>query len=88
MKFIFPIFALKENQNIMERIVIIDHDDHRLFIEDLNEEALRPYNGEEEAYIRDNYNLGEHWSWDYITRAEYYPNDFDDPIEVNFRDLL
>lgn len=73
----------------MERIAIIDHDDHRLFIEDIDEGILkRDYNGEEEAYIRDNYSLGENWSWDYITRAEYYPNDCLDPVEINFHDLL
>ena len=41
----------------MERLAIIDHDRHRLFIEDVNDEMLAKYNGEEQAYIDDNYNL-------------------------------
>lgn len=73
----------------MERIVIIDHDNHKLFVEDVDEEILNnQYDGEEEKYIKDTYALGENWSWDYITSAEYIPNDFDDPIEINFYDLI
>ena len=40
-----------------------------------------------EKYIKDNYTLGENWSWDYIIDAEYIPNDFDDPIEIDFYNL-
>jgi len=70
----------------MERIVIIDHDDHRLFVEDINEEILqRDYNGEEEAYIKDNYDM-ENFSWDYITEALYLP-EHDDILTINF-DLI
>ena len=72
----------------MERIVIIDHDSHNLFVEDVNDEALEKYHGEEEEYIKDNYTLGEHWSWEWITHAEYIPNDYDDPIEIYFEDLM
>ena len=72
----------------MERIAIIDHDNHRLYVEDIDEEVLNEkYNGEEEAYIKDNYTL-ENFSWDFITETEYYPNDDDDPISVEFEDLL
>ena len=72
----------------MERIVIIDHDEHKLFIEDISDENLEKYNGEEEAYIKDNYALGDNWSWDFITRIEYIPSDCDDPIELEPSDLL
>ena len=72
----------------MERIAIIDHDSHRLYVEDIDEEVLyEKYNGEEEDYIKDNYNL-KNFSWDFITETEYYPNDNDDPILVEFEDLL
>ena len=72
----------------MERIAIIDHDSHRLYVEDIDEEVLNEkYNGEEEAYIKDNYNL-ENFSWDFITETEYRPNDDYDPISVEFEDLL
>lgn len=72
----------------MERIAIIDHDSHRLYVEDIDEEVLyEKYNGEEEDYIKDNYNL-KNFSWDFITETEYYPNDNDDPISVEFEDLL
>ena len=73
----------------MERIVIIDHDSHTLFIEDLDEDELeKKYGGEEEEYIKDNYNLGKNWSWEFITRIEYYPCDYQDPIELEPKDLL
>lgn len=72
----------------MERIAIIDHDSHRLYVEDIDEEVLyEKYNGEEEDYIKDNYNL-KNFSWDFITETEYYPNDDNDPISVEFEDLL
>lgn len=72
----------------MERIVIIDHDNHALFIEDISDENLEKYHGEEEAYIKDNYTLGDNWSWEFITRIEYIPNDYEDPIELEPSDLL
>lgn len=60
----------------MERIVIIDHDKYELFIEDIDEKILQEkYNGEEEDYIKDNYDLGEHWSWDYVVSVWYMPKD-------------
>ena len=44
----------------MERLVIIDHETHRLYIEDVDEEMLeRDYEGSEEAYIEDTYELGK-----------------------------
>ena len=72
----------------MERIIIIDHDEHKLFIEDIDEEILQEkYNGEEEDYIKDNYLLGEHWSWEYVTEIEYIPID-GDPIDLEPSNLL
>lgn len=58
----------------MERIAIIDHEAHTLFVEDVDEEILKEkYNGEEEAYIKDNYCIHDNFSWDYITSAQYIP---------------
>lgn len=72
----------------MERIAIIDHDKHRLFVEDIDKIILDYYyGGEEEAYIKDNYNFNN-FSWDYIVSTNYYPKDNDDPIDVDFMDLL
>ena len=73
----------------MERIAIIDHEHHRLYIEDVDEEILNEkYNGEEEAYIKDNYDLGtDDYTWEYIVGTEYYPQS-DDPIDVEFSDLV
>ena len=75
----------------MERIVIIDHDEHRLYIEDIDEGMLfKDYNGEEEAYIKDNYDV-ENFSWDYIVEAIYLPEasipPFSDPITIDFNDF-
>lgn len=74
----------------MERIVIIDHESHNLYIEDVDEEMLeREYGGSEEAYIKDNYSLGENWSWDFVTNIEYIPMEDDgDPITLEPMDLL
>lgn len=72
----------------MERLAIIDHETHTLFIEDVNEEMLeKEYEGSEEAYIEDTYELGKPWSWEYITNIEYIPED-GDPIVINPKDLL
>ena len=58
----------------MERIAIIDHALHRLFIEDVSDEDLEKYNGSEEDYIKDNYTFDGDWSWDYVTSILYYPD--------------
>lgn len=72
----------------MIRVAIIDHDTHTLFVEDINEEELEKlYNGDEEAYIKDNYSLSDNWSWDYIIDTEYYGIENKDGIAVEFSDL-
>lgn len=61
-------------ENGIERIVIIDHAMHTLYIEDIPLKILEEeYNGEEEDYIKDNYAFMGDWSWDYITDVEYTP---------------
>lgn len=72
----------------MTRLAIIDHESHNLFIEDVSDEALAKYNGEEEAYIEDTYELGKHWSWDYITSAQYIPDcEETEAYDINFDDI-
>lgn len=72
----------------MTRVAIIDHESHRLIVEDIDDEVLNAsYNGDEEAYIKDMYTFDGEWSWDYIVEAEYYPMDYDDPIEIDFDSL-
>lgn len=73
----------------MERIAIIDHDNHTLFVEDIDEDILQErYNGSEENYIEDNYYIGS-YSWDYVTDAEYIPaSPYKDQIEINFEELI
>lgn len=57
----------------MRRIAIIDHTNHTLFVEDVNEEILEDqYGGDEQKYIDENYNLKD-YSWDYIIDAQYFP---------------
>lgn len=72
-----------------ERIVIIDHKYHQAFIEDIDTEVLeKKYNGEEEAYIEDNYELDEgEWSWNFVVAITYYPTE-GDPIDIEPTDLL
>lgn len=73
----------------MRRIAIIDHVEHELLVEDINEELLnKKYDGDEQKYIDDNYDL-ENYSWDWITDTQYFPdNDDPQPIEVDFKDLI
>lgn len=79
---------MKKQAKEFRRIAIIDHDNHRLLIEDVDADILeKKYNGEEEDYIKDNYELGENWEWEWVVVTEYYPIE-DDPIEVEFSDLV
>ena len=55
----------------MERLAIIDHSTHKLYVEDVDDEVLQQYGGEEEKYIEDMYNFEGDYSWDYIVEAEY-----------------
>lgn len=71
------------------RVAIIDHAEHRLYVEDIDNKILdTEYNGDEEEYIEDNYTFNGEWSWDYIVDAEYIPHDEDTVIDVDFRAAL
>ena len=73
----------------MRRIAIIDHNEHDLIIEDINEEVLeKEYGGDEQKYIEDNYDI-EHYSWNWIIDSYYLPNDDNgDFITVEFSKLV
>ena len=72
----------------MRRIVIIDHTNHTLFVEDINEEILEgQYNNDIEMYVHDNYYPSDDLSWGYISDAQYIPEFEKDPIEINFEDI-
>jgi hypothetical protein len=69
------------------RIVVIDHESHTLYVEDINDEILEgQYGGDEQLYIDDNYNLKD-YSWDYIVDTQYLPENYKTPVEINFEDL-
>lgn len=71
----------------MKRLAIIDHGNHALYIEDINEEILEgQYGGDEQLYIDDNYSL-KNYSWDWITDAQYFLEFEKTPIEINFEDI-
>lgn len=73
----------------MRRIAIIDHNEHDLIIEDINEELLeKEYGGDEQKYIDANYDL-ENYSWDWITNS-YYMQDGDNgnAVEIDFNSLV
>jgi hypothetical protein len=61
----------------MERIIIIDHADHKVYIEDLTDEKLAKYDGSEQDYIDDNYTFLGDYSWDYVTEVNYLIDDYD-----------
>ena len=71
----------------MRRLAIINHTNHTLYVEDINDEILESqYGGDEQLYIDENYNL-EDYSWDYIIDAQYFPESEKTPIEINFEDI-
>jgi hypothetical protein len=73
----------------MRRIAIIDHYDHELFIEDIDEQELEEkYGGDEQKYIDENYTFEGDYSWDWITDAAYIPEGETDPVGVEFADLV
>jgi hypothetical protein len=72
----------------MRRIAIIDHYSHELMVEDIDEKELEEkYEGNEQAYIHDNYELEGDYSWDWITDAQYFKNGESDPIEIDFSEI-
>jgi hypothetical protein len=72
----------------MRRIAIIDHSAHTLFVEDIDEDVLEnEYNGDEQAYIDDNYTFEGEYSWDYIVDAEYLQMEDKTPIEIDFDEI-
>lgn len=72
-------------------LAIIDHIEHQLFIESVDDNELQEkYNGEEEAYIIDKYEYTESdckngvFSWDYISqRVETFGEDKNGEIEIH-----
>jgi hypothetical protein len=71
----------------MKRIAIIDHTNHTLFVEDINEEILEGlYGGDEQMYIDDNYSLDD-CSWDWIIDTQYFSENYSMPIKINFEDI-
>lgn len=69
------------------RIVVIDHERHTLYVEDINDDILQgQYGGDVQLYIDDSYSA-ENYSWDYIVDTQYIPEDDKTPVEINFEDL-
>lgn len=72
----------------MTRIAIIDHDEHRLYVEDIPEDILeKQYGGDEQKYIDDNYDI-ENYSWDYITEGLFLPAGESDFCDIDFNTIL
>jgi hypothetical protein len=72
----------------MTRIAIIDHDEHRLYVEDIPEDILEnQYGGDEQKYIDDNYDI-ENYSWDYITEGLFLPAGESDFCDIDFDTIL
>jgi hypothetical protein len=72
----------------MTRIAIIDHATHQLNIEDISDEDLEKYGGDEEEYIKSNYTFDGEWSWDYIVGINFYAEEDKDGIDIEPTDLL
>lgn len=71
----------------MARLAILEHNEHTLIIDDVSEETLERYNGDEQAYIDDNYDM-ENYSWDYITDTKYFPEGENNPCEIKFENCI
>jgi len=72
----------------MTRIAIIDHNEHRLYVEDIPEDILEnQYGGDEQKYIDDNYDI-ENYSWDYITEGLFLPAGESDFCDIDFDTIL
>ena len=83
------IFLTVYADRTMRRIAILDHIEHSLLVEDINEQELEEkYNGEEEKYIEDNYSFKGEYSWEWITDTEYYPQGQSEPVDVEFTDWV
>lgn len=61
----------------MEKLCIIDHTTHSVYIENVSDEKLAEYNGEEEAYIADNYSFEGDYSWDWIVDVNVINDEFE-----------
>lgn len=69
------------------RIVVIDHESHTLYVEDINDDILQgQYGGDVQLYIDDSYSA-ESYSWDYIVDTQYIPEYDKTPVEINFEEL-
>lgn len=72
----------------MRRLAIIDHENHALYIEYVNDEILEgQYGGDEQLYIEDNYNLKE-YAWDWFTDIQYFPEFDKTPVDINFEEMI
>lgn len=72
----------------MRLIAIISHETHKLYVEKISDEDLEKYDGDEQAYIDDNYALEGDYSWDWIDEAEYFCPELDGmPVDINFDDI-
>ena len=71
----------------MTKIAIINHDEHRLYIEDVSDEELARYRGHIESYIISNYYL-ENYSWNYISDAVYMAEGEEDFVEIDFEKIV
>ena len=59
----------------MEMLAILDHYNHTLIIDEVPDKTLQKYNGEEEDYIKDNYEFEGDWSWEWVTDIVHYDID-------------
>jgi len=72
----------------MKRIAIIDHTEHELIVEDINEQELEEnYDGDIQKYIDNNYDM-EKYSWDWITYTQYFEEGESCSVEVEFKNLV
>ena len=76
----------KEYIRDKERLAILNHYNHTLYIEDVYTMDLRKYNYKEEEYIKDVFGF-DNFSWDYIIRTEYYPAENKDGLSIEFEDF-
>lgn len=70
------------------KVAIIDHFNHKLIIDEINDDVLDNYSSVED-YISDNYTFEGSYSWDSISRyVEYIPDEDDkEPVNIDIYEV-
>ena len=72
----------------MKRIAVINQALREVYIEDISDTELEKYDGDLEAYIADSYYESSSCVWGEVFSVCYIPEDSDDVIEIDLKELI